>query len=71
MPDSPESWSIDEAVAEWGAQAAWFSLGGNSRISAEKARKMLGWKPVGAELFHEIERGWYRRQLEAGAYASR
>ena len=68
---SPESWSIDEAVAEWGAQAAWFSLGGNSRVSAEKARKMLGWKPAGAELFHEIERGWYRRQLEAGAYASR
>jgi nucleoside-diphosphate-sugar epimerase len=68
---SPESWSIDEAIAEWGAQAAWFSLGGNSRVSAEKARKMLGWKPVGADLFHEIERGWYRRQLEAGAYASR
>jgi nucleoside-diphosphate-sugar epimerase len=68
---SAESWSIDEAVAEWGPQAAWFSLGGNSRVSAEKARKMLGWKPVGAELFHEIERGWYRRQLEAGAYAGR
>ena len=68
---SPESWSIDEAIAEWGAQAAWFSLGGNSRVSAEKARKMLGWKPVGPELFHEIERGWYRRQLDAGAYGGR
>ena len=68
---SPESWSIDEAIAEWGAQAAWFSLGGNSRVSAEKARRMLGWKPVGAGLFHEIEHGWYRRQLEAGAYSGR
>ena len=66
---SPQSWSIDEAVAEWGAQAAWFSLGGNSRVSAEKARKMLGWKPAGAGLFQEIEQGWYRRQLEAGVYA--
>jgi nucleoside-diphosphate-sugar epimerase len=66
-----QSWSIDEAVAEWGPQAAWFSLGGNSRISAEKARRMLGWKPAGAGLFHEIEQGWYRRQLEAGAYAHR
>ena len=66
-----ESWSIDEAIAEWGPQAAWFSLGGNSRISAEKARKMLGWKPAGADLFHEIEQGWYRCQLEAGAYAVR
>jgi hypothetical protein len=32
---------------------------------------MLGWKPAGADLFHEIEQGWYRRQLEAGAYAAR
>ena len=67
----PQSWSIDAAVAEWGPQAAWFSLGGNSRVSAEKARKMLGWSPAGADLFHEIEHGWYRRQLDAGAYAPR
>jgi len=65
----PQSWGIDEAIAEWGPQAAWFSLGGNSRVSADKARKQLGWKPGGADLFHEIEHGWYRRQLEAGAYA--
>ena len=67
----PASWSIDDAVAEWGPLAAWFSIGGNSRVSADKARKMLGWKPRGADLFYEIEQGWYRRQLEAGAYASR
>jgi nucleoside-diphosphate-sugar epimerase len=66
-----EGWSIDEAIAAWGPQAAWFSLGGNSRVSAEKARKLLGWRPSGAGLFHEIEQGWYRRQLEAGAYAAR
>lgn len=68
---APEGWSIDEAIAEWGPMAAWFSLGGNSRVNADKARSMLGWKPRGADLFHEIERGWYRRQLEAGAYGSR
>ena len=65
-----EGWSIDEAIAEWGPMAVWFSLGGNSRVSAEKARKLLGWKPQGADLLHEIEQGWYRRQFEAGAYAS-
>ena len=64
-----QSWSIDEAIAAWGPMASWFSLGGNSRINADKARRMLGWKPKGAGLFDEIERGWYRRQLEAGAYA--
>lgn len=66
---APQGWSIDEAVAAWGPQAAWFSLGGNSRVNADKARKLLGWKPAGAGLVHEIEQGWYRRQLEAGAYA--
>ena len=65
----PQSWSIDDAIAEWGPLAAWFSLGGNSRVSADKARKLLGWQPGGADLFHEIEHGWYRRQLEAGAYS--
>lgn len=66
-----QSWSIDEAIAEWGPQSAWFSLGGNSRVNADKARRELGWKPRGAGLFDEIERGWYRRQLGAGAYAPR
>lgn len=66
-----ESWSIDEAIAAWGPQAAWFSLGGNSRINADKARRMLGWKPAGADLFQEIEHGWYKRQLESGAYAGK
>jgi nucleoside-diphosphate-sugar epimerase len=64
-----ESWGIDEAIAAWGPQAAWFSLGGNSRVRADKARAMLGWKPAGPDLFHEIEHGWYKRQLDAGAYA--
>ena len=66
-----ESWTIDEAIAEWGPMAVWFSLGGNSRVNADKARTMLGWKPHGTGLVHEIEQGWYRRQLEAGAYAAR
>jgi nucleoside-diphosphate-sugar epimerase len=68
---APEGWTVDEAIAEWGPMAVWFSLGGNSRVNADKARRMLGWKPQGASLEHEIEKGWYRRQLEAGAYAAR
>jgi nucleoside-diphosphate-sugar epimerase len=66
-----QGWSVDEAIANWGPMAVWFSLGGNSRVNADKARKVLGWKPAGAGLVHEIEQGWYRRQLEAGAYAAR
>jgi nucleoside-diphosphate-sugar epimerase len=66
-----QGWDIDAAIAEWGPQSAWFSLGGNSRINADKARRELGWKPKGAALFYEIENGWHKRQLEAGAYAAR
>lgn len=66
-----QGWGIDEAIAQWGPMAVWFSLGGNSRVNADKARRMLGWKPKGAGLIEEIERGWYKRQLEAGAYAPR
>jgi nucleoside-diphosphate-sugar epimerase len=66
---APEGWSVDDAIAEWGPMAVWFSLGGNSRVNADKARRMLGWKPHGADLVYEIEQGWYRRQLETGAYA--
>ena len=40
-------------------------------VQKGKARRMLGWKPHGAGLEHEIEKGWYRRRLEAGAYAAR
>jgi len=66
-----QGWSLDEAISQWGPMAVWFSLGGNSRVSADKARRMLGWKPKGAGLFEEIERGWYKRRLDAGAYAPR
>jgi nucleoside-diphosphate-sugar epimerase len=54
------SWTVDEAIQEWGAQAAWFALGSNSRVRADKARRMLGWQPKKSDLFYEIEHGCYR-----------
>lgn len=57
------SWSIDEAIAEWGPQAAWFALGSNSRVRADKARRMLDWHPKKSNLFEEIEQGCYREFL--------
>jgi nucleoside-diphosphate-sugar epimerase len=41
----PQSWSIEEAIAEWGFEPAVFALGSNSRVRATKARKLLGWNP--------------------------
>ncbi len=51
--------SMQEAVAELGEAAANFSFGSNSRVRALRARRELGWKPVGPALLDEIERGAY------------
>ena len=57
-----KDWPIDEAVREWGAGAI-VSYGSNSRVSALKARKMLGWAPQGVGVLEDIERGSYREAL--------
>lgn len=53
-----------EAIALWGPGPALVSLASNSRVSADKARGMLGWKPSRGSLSEEIETGWYRRALD-------
>jgi len=55
-----ESLSLDEAIQEWGPEAAHFAFGSNSRVRATKARKMLGWNPQGPALLEDIESGSYR-----------
>jgi nucleoside-diphosphate-sugar epimerase len=40
-----QSWTVDEAVAAWGYQRAVFSLGSNSRVRSDRARRELGWRP--------------------------
>jgi nucleoside-diphosphate-sugar epimerase len=59
MGGETASLSLDEAISEWGPEASHFASGSNSRVSATKARKMLGWNPKGASLFDEIEYGYY------------
>jgi nucleoside-diphosphate-sugar epimerase len=55
-------WPIEEAVREWGPSAI-TSYGSNSRVSALKARKMLGWAPKGRTLLDDIEAGSYAEVL--------
>ena len=40
------SWTVEEAVKEWGQEGAHFAFGSNSRIRSSKARNFLGWKPT-------------------------
>ena len=53
-----QDWPVEQAFLEWGA-AAYTSFGSNSRVRADKARKMLGWQPKGGTLLDEIEKGVY------------
>ncbi|BAT60152.1 UDP-glucose 4-epimerase [Variibacter gotjawalensis] len=62
----PTEWPIAEAYAAWGA-GAYTTFGSNSRVSAAKARGMLGWRPKGATLFDEIENGCYRSDILANS----
>ena len=55
----------DGAVREWGVNAI-TSYGSNSRVSALKARKMLGWAPKGPALLEDVEHGSYRAALGGG-----
>ncbi len=49
-----ESWSIDQAIAEWGYELAVFALASNSRVRGLKSRDVLGWKPTGVTLLEEF-----------------
>lgn len=60
MGGKAESWSIEEAIGEWGYEPAVFALESNSRVRATKAHRMLGWKPKYSSVLEEIEQGSYR-----------
>ncbi|MEL6381662.1 MAG: NAD-dependent epimerase/dehydratase family protein [Cyanobacteria bacterium J06626_18] len=45
LDGTAQSWTIDEAIQEWGQEGAHFAFGSNSRIRSDKARNLLGWVP--------------------------
>ncbi len=57
-----QSWSIEEAIACWGVQRAVFSLGSNSRVRADRARRELGWAPRHCSVLD-----WIRKDLTTAA----
>ncbi|VEP14257.1 Epimerase (fragment) [Hyella patelloides LEGE 07179] len=57
-----EQISLENAIAEWGAEMAHFAFGSNSQVTATKARKMLSWNPTSASLWDEIESGYYHHK---------
>lgn len=59
-----KDWPIEEAVREWGVSAM-TSFGSNSRVRADKARRMLGWQPQGPPMLEDVEHGSYREGLKS------
>ncbi|MEM9462385.1 MAG: SDR family oxidoreductase [Myxococcota bacterium] len=57
LPGSPTAWPVEEARGPLGPLAD--GLASNKRISAARARRILGWRPHRAGLIEEIERGSY------------
>jgi nucleoside-diphosphate-sugar epimerase len=53
----PQSWPIEEAIKEWGFGHAVYSFGSNSRVTADKARRELGWQPKHTSVFDWIAHG--------------
>ncbi len=51
---APQSWPVEEAIKEWGFGHAVYSFGSNSRVTAAKARKELGWKPIHTSVFEWV-----------------
>jgi nucleoside-diphosphate-sugar epimerase len=58
LGDATEDWPIGAAVEGLGP-GAHLSFGSNSRVRADKARKVLGWQPKGGGLIDEIQKGVY------------
>lgn len=58
-----QSMTLAEAIKQWGQGAAHYALASNSRIRADKARKILGWQPSRRPLLEDIEKGSYTKHV--------
>jgi nucleoside-diphosphate-sugar epimerase len=45
LAGTAQSWTVEEAVQEWGQEGAHFAFGSNSRIRSSKAKSLLAWMP--------------------------
>jgi len=50
------TWTVHDAEAVWGFEAAHFAFGSNSRVRALNARDLPGWQPRGIGLLEDVER---------------
>ncbi|MBX3529074.1 MAG: NAD-dependent epimerase/dehydratase family protein [Rhizobiaceae bacterium] len=61
--------SFDEACTIWGARYTKNALACNSRSTAPRARRELGWKPQHIDLIDDIRHGSYAEAWARGAFS--
>jgi nucleoside-diphosphate-sugar epimerase len=54
FPGPPQTMTIDEASKIWGAGAANYTMGSNSKIKSKRARAELGWAPKSPSLLDDL-----------------
>ena len=59
LEGEPEALSLEESLRAFGIGAV-TSFGSNSRVSAEKARRMLGWRPSAPTIWDDLRTDYYR-----------
>lgn len=67
LKDPPSLWPVEEASAILGPFAD--GMAANKRISAARARELLGWQPHRISLIEDLEHGSYPIALAAGVEA--
>lgn len=67
LQGEPEALGLDESLRLLGISAV-TSFGSNSRVTSEKARRMLGWKAAGPSLWTDLEDEYYRTGLPDPAH---
>jgi nucleoside-diphosphate-sugar epimerase len=59
LGEETRAMTLDEAIREWNVPMA-HAMGSNVRVSADKARTVLGWTPSRPAMCDDIESGSYR-----------
>ena len=66
LGDRTEPWPMVAAIAAWGESKARYTMASNSRVRADRARDLLGWRPGGPSVLADIASGRYEKIVTSG-----
>ena len=66
LGDRTEPWPMVAAIAAWCESKARYTMASNSRVRADRARDLLGWRPGGPSVLADIASGRYEKIVTSG-----